>query len=274
MSCDTLNQGSIGLQVSMAQLPEGFCPASMQELANAIAERLIVSPNQSFTSFAAGSVEPSSNVGPWLKDCLVWFVFDDNTARYVPIAKGGFNTEQFFSASSTFVVPDFISQIRVSAWGGGGGGGAAGPSNGGGGGGGAFTRGVFTVIAGQSITITIGAGGTAGSPGTDGGDTTVLTMTAGGGKGGVNGGGSAAPGVGGTASGGSMNFDGGPGCTAFAGNGGIGGNSPQGGSGGRVDFSLNRPAIINGSFPGGGGAGGATSESPGNGGGGAALIEY
>lgn len=85
MSCETLNQQSIFLNVSFGSLPEGFCPASMQDLGAAIAARLIISSNQSFSSFAVGSLEPTSNVGPWLKDCLEWFVFDDATARYVPI---------------------------------------------------------------------------------------------------------------------------------------------------------------------------------------------
>ncbi len=88
MSCSTLNQQPVRMTVSAGALPEGFCPSSMQELFDAMVQRLIVTPNQVFTSFAQGSVEPTSNVGPWLKDCETWFVWDDTTARYQPIAKG------------------------------------------------------------------------------------------------------------------------------------------------------------------------------------------
>lgn len=86
MSCETLNQQQIALNVSMGQLPEGFCPASMQELAAAIAQRLIITPSAAFTSFASGSTAPSSNVGPWLKDCETWYVWDDSIGAYVPMS--------------------------------------------------------------------------------------------------------------------------------------------------------------------------------------------
>lgn len=123
MSCDTLNSAAIQLNVSVASLPEGFCPANMQELANAIGARLIISPSTDFNSFAIGSTAPASNVGPWLKDCLSWFVFDDSTATYVPIdtqTPGGFKTMEFHSTSGSFTVPNFIYKIRVQLWGGGG----------------------------------------------------------------------------------------------------------------------------------------------------------
>lgn len=85
MSCTTFNQQPVRLAVSMGALPEGFCPASMQELAQAIADRLIVTPNQQFSTFVTGSTAPPSNQGPWFKDCEEWFVFDDATGTYVPM---------------------------------------------------------------------------------------------------------------------------------------------------------------------------------------------
>lgn len=274
MSCSTLNQTAIQLNVSIGSLPEGFCPASMQELAAAFAARLIISPSTTFNTFSIGSTAPSSNVGPWLKDCLEWFVFDDATASYVPVTKGGFNTQQMFSASGTFTVPDFIYKLKVSLWGGGGGGANAGGTAGGGGGGGSFAQSILDVTPGQMITVTIGAGGANGVPGAAGGSTTFLTMTAGGGLGGVG----VAGGNGGTSTGADVLFPGGAAGSVVAGAGhpiGDAGNAPMGGQGGV--FELSGFTKINGKFPGGGGA---PSDNPtnaglaGSGAGGAALIEY
>lgn len=85
MSCSTLVAQTVNMTVSAGALPEGFCPSSMQELFEAMVQRLIVTPNQAFTSFASGSVAPTSNVGPWLKDCETWFVWDDAIGAYVPM---------------------------------------------------------------------------------------------------------------------------------------------------------------------------------------------
>lgn len=273
MSCATLNSGLVALNVSMASLPEGFCPATIQELANAIAGRLVVTPNQSFTSFAVGSVEPSTNVGPWFKDCVTFFVYDDATASYVPMTKGGFNTEEYKTTTGTFTVPLFIYKLRVHVWGGGGGGGNAAGTQSGGGGGGGFALGILNVLPGQVIPFTIGTGGANGAPGANGGASTFLTLTANGGVGGT------APnegGAGGTGTGGDMNVTGQVGSygwsAALAGN---GGDSPQGGAGGV--FSTATVGNLTGKLPGGGGAGGLNGVNGsvgGSGAGGAILIEY
>jgi hypothetical protein len=55
-----------------------------QELADAIAARLRISTQQTFALFVAGSTEPTSNVGPWLKDGVTWYVWDDNSGSYIP----------------------------------------------------------------------------------------------------------------------------------------------------------------------------------------------
>lgn len=274
MSCDTLNSSAINLNVSLAQLPEGFCPASMQELGNAIAERIIISPSAEFNSYAVGSTAPTSNVGAWLKDCLQWFVFDDATATYVPVTKGGFNTQELFTASSSFAVPDFIYKLKVSCWGAGGGGANAGGTAGGGGGGGSFAQAIIDVTPGQNIPYMVGTGGVNGIPGGTGGSTTFLTLTAGGGAGGVG----AAGGNGGTATGGTLNFPGGAAGSVISGAGhpiGQAGNAPMGGQGGVFEFS--GFTKINGKFPGGGGA---PSDAPtnagaaGSGANGCILVEY
>lgn len=283
MSCDSLQQNFTVLNVSMGSLPEGFCPSSMQQLADSIAARLIITPSQSFSTFAVGSVEPTSNVGPWFKNCEEWFVFNDALARYIPIDKGGFNAMQTLSVTGAFVVPENVFRIRAHLWGAGGGGSAitaTGASGGGGGGAyGVFTRAVFP---GQIIPYTIGVGGSGGvggpgNPGTNGTATTMDGTSAGGGLG------ATAPnlqGSGGTGNGFDFTIQGsaGGGMTGAGGTNNTnppGGDSPQGGAGGQASSSLpNKIGIL----PGGGGAGGLNTAAPASDGGAGAngliLVEY
>ena len=68
--------------------------------------------------------------------------------------------------SYTFVAPAGVTQVTVEAWGGGGagGGGTSGNTRGGGGGGGAYVKAIgVPVTPGNSYTITVGSGGTAGT---------------------------------------------------------------------------------------------------------------
>lgn len=271
MSCATLSQGLVGLNVAMASLPEGFCPTSMQDLANAIAARLVVTPNTSSSSFAIGAVPPTSNVGPWFKDCEEWFKYDDATATYVPLTKQGFDNMQYFAASGTFTVPDFISKIKITAFGGGGGG-QTGDS--GAGGGGAFGVAIRTVIPGQAIAIVVGSGGAAGSPGASGGATTILGMSAAGGGGGT---GLTTPGIGGAATGFDFGFNG---QTGGGNPGGANGHGQMGGDaggwGGKGGGVGNTGAgTSSGTAPGGGGSSGSSfGTSGGAGANGGCLIEW
>jgi hypothetical protein len=145
---------------------------------------------------------------------------------------------QVFTATGTFTVPPGIFVVKARAWGGGGGGGGAANSGaaGCGGGAGAYREGAFAVTPGQTIAVTIGAGGaggtSAGGNGGNGGTTSFgALLTAGGGAGGFGStSGLPAPGgTGGTGSGGSFGFsgqDGTPGSSpggSFTG--GVGGGS-------------------------------------------------
>lgn len=71
------------LFIQMAQLPVTF-KGSPQDLSLEMVKRMrIVSPNGVNFIFI-GDVEPTSNVGPWLKGGTQWWVWDDNTNRYKP----------------------------------------------------------------------------------------------------------------------------------------------------------------------------------------------
>lgn len=77
-------------------------------------------------------------------------------------------TTDTYTTSTTWVVPACVTSITVRAWGGGGAGGGASSTdrNGGGGGGGAYCTRVETVTPGETLIITVGAGGTGVSSGT------------------------------------------------------------------------------------------------------------
>ncbi len=99
---------------------------------------------------------------------------------------------QVFTSSGSFTVPSGVTRLEVEVRGGGGGGGGGmTPSNtkpGRGGCGGGYGKGVFTVSAGSSHAVTVGAGGSGGSSapsaGVAGGTSsfgTLISATGGGG---------------------------------------------------------------------------------------------
>lgn len=67
----------------ISPLPSNF-KSNPQGFANAIVARLSAESEVEIAVFVTGSVEPSSNVGPWLKDGTTWYVWDDVTAAYIP----------------------------------------------------------------------------------------------------------------------------------------------------------------------------------------------
>jgi hypothetical protein len=202
---------------------------------------------------------------------------------------------QVFTSNGTFTIPTGITAVKIIVIGGGGRGGADGTytpsgcglpsqynSGGGGGAGGCAIRYLTGLTPGNTLAVTIGAGGTS----TSGGNSTVasgtqtVTTTTGGG-GGVGGSGSPVAtyagegGAGGTATNGTINIPGGNGnpgqvtSSIFYGSstynyGGNGGNSLLG-SGGRTGSA--------GSVYGGGG-GGANAGTRGNGAAGIVIFEW
>jgi hypothetical protein len=195
----------------------------------------------------------------------------DGVSAWVALRAATGTYRQVFSASGTFVVPPGVTRVRVQVWGGGGGGGgAANSANGfagtGGGGGGYADRRRIDVTPGQSIPVTIGAGGSAGPAGGSGGaggsSSFGAFCSATGGAGGAHqspsGTTQTTPGTG---TGGDLNITGQPGMqvlpngsTAY---GGQGGGAPRGGLG----SSMSIGSAGAGSAPGGGGGGGGGSGS-------------
>ena len=92
----------------------------------------------------------------------------------------GLNGRQEFQDPGTFVVPTGVNRLSVELYGAGGGGAVIQCNGGGGGGGGAYTSTILLVQEGQILTISVGAGGSAGTTavpaGGNGGDTQVLDV--------------------------------------------------------------------------------------------------
>jgi hypothetical protein len=135
-------------------------------------------------------------------------------------------TTQVFSSNGTFTIPSGITKVKVTLVGGGGGTAGA-PTNGevlAGGGGATAIKWLTSLTSGNTISVTVGSGGTAsGSSGVAGGaggnssiasgTQSITTVTANGGAGGgVSGVGS--PGSGGTATNGDLNMSGSSGTTS------------------------------------------------------------
>ena len=94
----------------------------------------------------------------------------DADGRTVVIVEGGgasgIMNYQTFTSGGTFTVPAGVTRLRIRAVGAGGGGGGGGSAaaaqlqvGGGGGGGGHIIEQVCPVVAGDTITVTIGTGG-------------------------------------------------------------------------------------------------------------------
>jgi hypothetical protein len=71
------------LTISMGALPPNIA-YTPQELADAIAERLRITTQQTLALFVAGSTEPTSDAGPWWKDNSTWYRWNSGTGEYVP----------------------------------------------------------------------------------------------------------------------------------------------------------------------------------------------
>jgi hypothetical protein len=264
------------------------------------------------TGVSGGStltIEPGTAVVYWSDGTNVYSVaplaFSGNlNANSIQISGNNIGYYKIFLFSAmvagnySSTVPSGCYHLRVRVWGaGGGGGGTSNQAAGGGGGSGGYTECIVPVSPGDSISITVGAGGSggiggpsgAGTNGASGGASSVsvagYTITANGGGGGMaantngagGGGGAAAPG--GSSSGLSAFFQGG----YFGGNGiilynndAIAGQGAGAFAGGPPPPVQGGASPISGAYglrPGGGGNGGVWGGGGGNGADGGVLIE-
>lgn len=72
------------LLIEAGQIPPSFRGTPAQFAVEMVKRMKIVSPSGTNFIFI-GDVEPTSNVGPWLKGGTSWYVFDEETKRYVPV---------------------------------------------------------------------------------------------------------------------------------------------------------------------------------------------
>lgn len=165
------------------------------------------------------------------------FLRGDNTWAAVTSLPGA--QGQVFTGNGTFTIPTGITAIKVTVVGGGGGSGGCvtnactGATGGNGGGGGTAIRWLTGLTPGGTITVVVGAGGTAAAAGGSGGaggnssvasgTQTITTVTGNGGGAGLVGSfANGAHGAGGAASGGDINISGSGGAAANNGQGGAG----------------------------------------------------
>lgn len=88
------------LVLQVAQIPPTFRGTPQDLVALIVARAKIVSPSGTNFIFI-GDVEPSSNVGPWLKDGTQWWVFDEATKRYAPLDISASETRWYSIGAST-----------------------------------------------------------------------------------------------------------------------------------------------------------------------------
>ncbi len=88
------------LQIQMAPIPGDF-KGTPQDLATLMVRLMkIISPTGT-NFFFVGDVEPTSNEGPWLKNGTQWWVFDNDTKRYVPLDISESETKWFHTGNAT-----------------------------------------------------------------------------------------------------------------------------------------------------------------------------
>lgn len=72
------------LYLQGAPLPQGF-RGTPQQWYEAILERMRIVAPFGFSTIVVGSLKPTSNQGPWLKDGIKWYVWDEDEADYIPL---------------------------------------------------------------------------------------------------------------------------------------------------------------------------------------------
>lgn len=74
---------SVPLTFRSAPFPDDY-RADPEQFKNDLVARLYAESTENISFFVTGSIAPSSNVGPWLKDGMEWWVWSDTDAAYIP----------------------------------------------------------------------------------------------------------------------------------------------------------------------------------------------
>lgn len=73
----------VTFNIVVGAIPENF-EGNLQATLELFASRLLISPTVPWSSFVVSGAQPSSNVGPWLKNGTEWYVWSDVLATYIP----------------------------------------------------------------------------------------------------------------------------------------------------------------------------------------------
>jgi hypothetical protein len=204
---------------------------------------------------SSGTISGRSNYVLSTENEVVIFISDGTNWRTFSTRNAQFANVYSIPGTYTFTVPNPVTQVYACVFGAGGGGGSGGASgSGNGGGGGGYVEGIVVVAPGDSLTVTVGEGG---SPNAAGGNSSIGDLLAsGGGAGGANASGSwGSNGSAGSGSGGTINRNGGTGGQAPDQTSGSGGG---GGGAGRTAAGANGSGYLGGNgSSGSGGTGGS-----------------
>jgi hypothetical protein len=88
------------LYVQAAPLPATFKGTPQEFFVEIIRRMKILSPNGTNFIFI-GDIEPTSNVGPWLRGGTKWYVWSDDTKRYGPLDISDSETQWFHLGTTT-----------------------------------------------------------------------------------------------------------------------------------------------------------------------------
>ncbi len=259
-----------------------FIDAATGLLAEIVLVTAISGDTITMTRAQEGTSALAWNAGDLLNN-LITAGYLNGTVQY-PLVGSGFSTLVPFTSSSTWTVPANVSKLRIQLVGGGAAGGGITTVDYGaaGGGAGGYCDTIVSCTPSQSVTITVGAGGTGSSSTGGAGGTTSVVATgfdvyA---TGGIGGG----PGASGNSAGGNPGQGFSAAIAIYGGYGGDGQTLPSnasfGGNGGASFFGGGGRGGAGGGLAGvapGSGGGGAYGASTGNGGAGApgfVLLEY
>ena len=235
---------------------------------------------QSGTALAAGDLAPPSIV-PMIYDGAAWYAIGASAS--VPGTRG--IVSYATAGTSPWIVPAGVTLIECIVIGGGGGGGgvwtSAGSSASGGAGGG-YAQGIYPVVSGATLSVTVGAAGAGGTPANNGGNggtsSVGALISATGGKGGTgaNGGAAVQNLGGGTGSGSQITIPGGASASGVNIAGQLVGSPGGSAYGSAVVGGLAVGLGLGASAPGGGGGGasGSAAQTGAPGAPGLVIIRY